>query len=302
MAAAEPPGPGKHHDVPFREYLSWPYVNNSSLSYAARSMQHYRYQPEKEATDAMRFGSLVHCGKLEPAALGARYAVMPDFAAGIRKPDGTEYANVRASKAYKEAAEAWRATVGDRECCTSQELEQMLGMVQSLVMHDTARAWLCGGGDTEVSVVWDDQASGVRCKARIDKLCLGTGAHLAVDLKTTRDASDFEREVARYAYHRQAAFYADGIRACVGGGDVRFGIVAVEKEPPYGVRAALVSQDAMEVGRAEYQRLLSRLAECRRKDVWPGYADPPEWTLPGWYMAAAEQQEVGITIGGEIVL
>jgi hypothetical protein len=32
----EAPDPGIYHDVPFEQYLAWPYVNNSSLGYAAR--------------------------------------------------------------------------------------------------------------------------------------------------------------------------------------------------------------------------------------------------------------------------
>jgi hypothetical protein len=291
------PEPGIYRNVTFAEYIGWPHVNNSSLSYAARSMAHYRYAPEIETTDAMRFGSLVHCGKLEPASIGARYAVMPDFAAEIRKPDGTEYSNVRATKAYKEAADAWRATIGDRECCTSQDLEQMLGIVQSLVMHDQARLWLCGGGEPEVSFVWDDPDSGVRCKARVDRWHGCNGQQLAVDLKTTKDASDFERSILRYAYHRQAAFYTDGITACTGIRNVLFGIVAVEKEKPFGVRAALMSDDAVAVGRREYKRLLAQLAECREANVWPGYSDPVAWSLPSWALAAGD--DVDITVNGE---
>lgn len=252
-----PPEPGIHHDVPFEEYLAWPYVNNSSLSYAARSMAHYRYAPPQEPSQAMRFGSLVHCGKLEPAAIGTRYAVMPDFAEEIRKEDGSRYSNVRATKAYKEAVAAWRKTIGDRQECSPEELEVMLGIVQSLVMHDQSRLWLCSEGPCEVSIVWDDPSTGIRCKGRIDKLCVVNNTPLLVDLKTTRDASDFERSIARFAYHRQAAFYGDGLTALTAS-DNRFALVIVEKEKPFGVRAALMSEEARCKGREEYQSLLAQ--------------------------------------------
>ncbi len=294
------PEPGIYLNIPFEEYLSWPYVNNSSLSYAARSMAHYRYAPPIQPTAAMRFGSLVHCGKLEPAAIGARYAVMPDFSEEIRKEDGSRYSNVRATKAYKEAVAAWRETIGDREECSADELEIMLGIVQSLVMHDRSRLWLCSDGPCELSIVWDDVPTGIRCKGRIDKLCTGTTGHVLVDLKTTRDASDFQRSIARFGYHRQAAFYSDGLKTLTGI-DNHFALVIVEKDAPYGVRAALMSEEARQVGQDQYRQLLEQLAACRQSDHWPGYSDPHEWQLPSWYSPQNNDDELELTINGEIV-
>lgn len=297
------PTPGMYHDIPFDEYLAWPCVNNSSLSYAARSMAHYRFAPQQPPTAAMRFGSLVHCGKLEPAAIGARYAVMPDLAGDIRKPDGSEYSNVRATKEYRARVAAWQATVGDREVVTSEELETMLGIVQSLTAHDFARRTLCGPGPVEVSFVWDDPDSGVRCKARVDKWNDCDPGPMAVyDLKTTRDAIDFERAMVRFGYHRQAAFYSDGVRACTGAPTVRFGIIAVERETPFAVRGAMVGPETIEAGRSQYKRLLKQIAECRRSNAWPGYSDPAEWQLPAWAMAQNEDEELGLTFHGEVVL
>jgi len=297
------PEPGIYHGVPLGDYLSWRCVNNSALSYAARSMVHYRYAPQQEPTAAMQLGSLAHCGKLEPAAIGARYAVMPDLAGDIRKPDGSEYANVRATKEYKQRVAAWQATVGDREVVTSEQLEVMLGIVQSLTAHDFARRALCGPGPVEVCFVWDDPDSGVRCKARVDKWNDSAPDGTAIyDLKTTRDAGDFERAMVRFAYHRQAAFYLDGVRACTGAATVRFGIVAVEKDPPFAVRGAMVGPETIEAGRGEYKRLLKQIAQCRKTNDWPGYEDPREWQLPAWAMAQTEDEELGLTFHGEVVL
>lgn len=298
MTDISPPESGIYHDVPFDDYLAWPCVNNSSLGYAARSMAHYRYAPQQEPTEAMRFGSLVHCGKLEPAAIGSRYVVMPDFASEIRRDDGTEYANVKATKVYKEAVAAWRATVGDKEIVTSEQLETMLGIVNALTLHDFARHTLCRPGATEVCFVWDDPDTGIRCKARVDKWDEAPGQMAIYDLKTTRDAGDFERSIFRFGYHRQAAFYSDGVAACTGELAVDFGIVCVEKEPPYGVRGAMVGPNTIEIGRGEYKQLLAQLAECRRTNVWPGYEDPDEWNLPAWVM---ESQPAELTINGEAV-
>jgi exodeoxyribonuclease VIII len=292
------PTPGIYEDVPFIDYLAWPCVNNSSLSYAARSLAHYRYAPEQATTDAMRLGSLVHCGRLEPAALHMRYAVMPDLAEGIRKPDGTEYSNVRATKEYKQRVADWQAQLGDRQPVTQDELDAMLGMVQAITLHDRARTWLCSPGQVELCVVWDDPDSGVRCKARIDKLA--AQHDLLVDLKTTRDASEFEQAIARYSYRRQAAFYLDGWRDAVGASAYQFAIVAVEKVQPFGVRAAVMAPDAVQIGRDQYKELLCEIADARKSGDWPGYDSPDAWTLPGWYLAR-HQADPQLTLNGELL-
>lgn len=290
------PKPGIYENVPFDEYLTWPCVNNSSLSYAARSLAHYRYAPDQGTTDAMRLGSLVHCGRLEPAALHMRYAVMPDLTDGIRKPDGSEYSNVKATKEYKQRVAEWQAQLGDRQPVSQEDLDTMLGMVQAVTLHDRARTWLCGPGQVELSVVWDDEASGVRCKARIDKLA--AAQCLAVDLKTTRDASEFEAAIARYSYHRQAAFYLDGLRANTDDQAWQFGIVAVEKVQPFGVRAAVMSDDAVQLGRDQYRELLCEIADARQSGQWPGYDSPDAWTLPPWYLAR-HKADPQLTFNGE---
>ncbi len=304
MTQVTTPAPGIYQDVPFEDYVQWQAVNQSSLSIAMRSWAHYRWWDGPTATADMTFGNLVHCGKLEPAALAARYAVRPRFEDDIRKPDGTEYSNVKATKAYKDAVETWRATIGDREECTQDELDRMIGMASALTSNDLAREWLNGPGRTEVSLVWQDPDTGILCKGRIDKVRKTKALCLIADLKTSRDALEFERSIAKYGYHRQAAFYIDGFAALsqLDPSDVQYGVVVVEKESPYGVRSALMSQNAISIGRAEYKQLLIELAECRRTDLWPGYRAPEFWDLPAWYApAAVVDEELGLTVRGEMI-
>jgi len=291
------PEPGIYPGIPAEEYFSWPAVSNSDLTFAARSMAHYRYAPPLVQTPAMRFGSIVHAGFLEPETFERRYCAMPAFEDTIRKPDGSEYANPKATNAYKAEVEAWRDAHPDVEVVTSDEMRDAKALIASLEAHTCACAYLRGDGPAEVSLVWDDPGTGIRCKARVDKI--NESACLLADLKTTVDAADFERSLAKYRYHRQAAFYREGYMALTGT-VWPFAIVAVEKDVPYGVRAAVVAEEAIDVGQREYQRLLEQIAECRRTGVWPGYEDPPAWTLPGWYVASAGcDDEPQLTFNGE---
>ncbi len=74
------PSIGIYHDVPIEEYLSWPYVNNSSLGPTERSMAHYRAALRNPGppTAAMRLGSFLHAGVLEPLAIAARFVARPE--------------------------------------------------------------------------------------------------------------------------------------------------------------------------------------------------------------------------------
>ena len=289
------PEPGIHQDIPFEEYVEWDAVNNSSLTRAARSMAHYRYAPPQAETKALRFGKLCHSGALEPLLIPKHYVVMPDLAEGIRRADGTEYASPRATAEYKRRAAEFKEANADKEVVDQDTYDTMMGVVDALLAHERAREYLYAPDPSEVSIVWDDPETGIRCKGRIDRLQLR--ASRLSDLKTTIDASQFERSVFRFAYHRQGAFYVDGMRVLTGE-DFAFALVAVERDKPFGVRAAPLHSEALVEGRIEYRRLLRAIAQARQTGEWKGYEDPDCWRLPAY---ASSSQSADLVIGGQTV-
>jgi hypothetical protein len=272
------PPPGIYENVPFNEYSGWQAVSNTALSRAERSMQHYHQRTVwDEPTPAMRLGSLIHCGKLEPLAMMERYVVMPPFERTVRRPGGGEYQNPKASAAYKaEVAEFERQNSG-REIVLQSEFDRLIGAVQALSSNAQAKRYLEGDGPTEVSFIWRDPLTGVLCKGRADKLNMKEG--VVADLKTTENASDFEWTIKKRRYHRQAAFYVDGI-AVLTGVQLGFALVVAETESPFLVRASRMSERTLRAGRLNYQFFLQQIAECQQSGVWPGYSDPDEWDLP----------------------
>ncbi len=46
-----------------------------------------------------------------------------------------------------------------------------------------------GKGMNEVSIVWVDEQTGLKCKARLDRLTVYRGYPFVLDLKTSKDAS-----------------------------------------------------------------------------------------------------------------
>lgn len=274
-----PPDPGIYEDIDFDTYRAWPCVNNSSLGPLRKSPAHYKAALDnpREETDALRFGTFAHEGKLEPLKMMQHYIVMPDFADQIRKEDGTPYANPRNTKAYREKVEEFERVNAGKEIVPKPWYDQLVGMSESMRRNERANTWLTSDCPAEVSIVWDDPDTGLRCKARIDKLNLAN--KLAIDLKTTRDCMKFDRALHDYGYARQAAMYCEGLRQLTGG-NFLFCVVAVEKEPPYAVKAAPIGHPSFVSGLIEFKNALKTIAACRQSGEWPGYENPTEFDMP----------------------
>jgi exodeoxyribonuclease VIII len=122
----------------------------------------------------------------------------------------------------------------------------------------------------------------IECKARPDFLREG---HLIVDVKSTDDASyrAFQRSLANFQYHVQAAFYLDGASAVLGQNFNEFVVLAVEKDPPYAVNTFLLDEAMINEGRALYRRALQMLKCCMEAKVFPAYPDQlVNISLPAW--------------------
>lgn len=304
MVRIPAPDPGIHENVPFDVYRSWDAVNNSLLTQLRRSPAHAKASIDgllpDEQSPSLRLGSLIHTGFLEPGELESRYAVMPQFELDPqnRTKDGRQTTG-KATGYYKDCVDEWLASTGaaGRQVVSQDDFDTMLGACRALSCHHRAAQLLADPGDSELSIVWDD-ASGLRCKARIDRLCYRAGGHVVADLKTTRDAAEFGRAVANYGYHRQGAFYLRGIESLMEG-PFSFELLAVETAHPFGCRCAPLSTEALDAGRREVAELLERFASCSASGVWPGYEDPTEWSLPKWCLP--DDEPVELVIGGQRV-
>jgi hypothetical protein len=141
---------------------------------------------------------------------------------------------------------------------------------------------LAKGGHTEASCFWIDEATGVKRRMRTDRLV--AGMNLILDLKTGIDVSPdgFARAVANFGYHRQAAYYIDGMRA-ITGEDWRMAFVGVEKDAPHLVAVYVLTDAAVEQGRQENAAGLVTAARCIESGEWPGYSDQVvALDLPRW--------------------
>ena len=269
MNAVDPPAPGLYPDVPAPVYRRWRAASQSILAILRDRSPAHAYEAmvnPPPQTDAERLGEAVHMAVLQPDLFARRY---------VRGPEGD-----RRTKAVREAWQEVAAANPGATILLPAEYDQIIAIRDAVYRHPTARKLF--GGEAERSAVWRDPDTGVLCKGRFDEINRTVGC--ITDLKTTQDASPaaFTRAIYGYRYYLQAAHYLAGAQAL--GIDVRFFvIIAVEKEPPYGVAIYHVSGEAIRAGLEELRPLLTVYARCMETGVWPSYpAEAVEITLPPW--------------------
>jgi hypothetical protein len=275
--------PGIYFDIPFELYTLIPGVNYSTLKKMRTSPMHFRYRPEVEDVPSLRFGTLVHAGHLEPEKLAQLYVVLPeDEWLQQIPPDpktGQPYSSPRSTKWWKETRRDFmRAHEGKQEV-TMDEFNRLVGCIKALESHPRTVNFF-KQGHPEVTIVWNDEATGIRCKARLD--WIAPDLHTIVDIKTTADISDFRHTIGNYSYHLQGVHYRTGLNILTQE-EWNHEIIALEKLPPFGIQSAPLSADAIIQGTLEYNFYLTRILECQRQKSWPGPESPTSWNLPSYY-------------------
>ncbi len=260
----ECPPPGVYPDVPAARYHAWSAASNSRLTKLKRSPAHLKEYLDngEDDTDAFRIGRAFHAAVLEPDWFARAYGVS---SAGCD----------RRNKAGKDEWKALEDEHGDGMVLKYAEHADIARMRDSVMTHPRARKLFVGEGRNELSIVWDDAATGVRCKARIDRYhpTLTQGGCVG-DLKSTRDASrrKFEKDAYDHGIHRQGAMYLLGANA-VGLKAEHFAVIACEKEAPYCVQAFVYVMGALDAGEQELHGLLKTYKQCKETGRWPGYSE-----------------------------
>lgn len=243
-------------------------VHWSTLKELAKSPAHYQFALERpwEETPSQRLGTAGHCRALESDdVFHARFVLF----------DGD-----RRTKEWK----AFQADNVGRTILSREEWDAAHAMADAVRAHPLAAA-LLSDGEAEQSLQWThrthlgSESYEVECGGRMDFV----GSMGLVELKTSRAASPYEfpREVAKFDYHGQVAFYADGLLS-LGKPVSAVWFVAVENDAPHGVAVYRVPDAVLDAGRERYFLLLDRLHLCERTNHWPAWPEENVLTLPGW--------------------
>lgn len=162
------------------------------------------------------------------------------------------------------------------------------GMADALRRHPIAsRLFSPETGKPEQALIWQDEQTGVMCRALVDWLRRPLpGRFLLPDYKTSKTAAPQKlgRMMADFGYHVQLAWYLMGVRALgLAGDDAEALLVVQEVRKPYLVTVAQPDPTAMRLGAIRCREALDVYAECFAEDRWPGYADDVVLTeLPPW--------------------
>lgn len=181
--------PGLYLGLPEDDYHSDPAISYSNMKsllvspgeYWASSV-HNPNRAEKQETDPMAIGKKYHCLLLEPDEFYKRYRVTP--------------------------GDEWKA--GDtRQICARSEYQQMLAAREAVrALPEGDQLLNLKYGYPEVTVVWDDVETGVRCRSRQDFFCW----EWSVDYKTIESIEEGKIKYSfnRYRYDIQHAHYHEG--------------------------------------------------------------------------------------------
>ena len=250
------------------------WLNHSKFELFRKSRERYfaRHEaksiPLRKSTPALVFGNLLHTCLLEPDTFQLRTASVPSCP--------------KRSKADKETWRKFEEGLDGRLPITRKERIQVTDMAGAVLNHEAAARLLGGTGPIERTVVWEDPATGLKCKSRTDKLA---GDNLIVDVKTTDDPSPaaFVRSIIRYGYHRQAAHYAKG-HYLLTSNSPAFVYIAIDKAPPYTVAVYELSEEFMELGMDQNAKTLAAFKICRESGDWtdPWSATPQILSPPPW--------------------
>lgn len=285
-------GIGFYENVPRMEYLRHPALSRSAVAAGARqSLAHawheWKSDPDEEMTRSQEFGNAFHLLTLEPFKFRERYDRAADRCQGtLASGDQCSYnPKERYDGEWFCGTHAPDGEPDDIKTLTADQFEACHEMSKSAEMHPESNTLLNEvPGREEVTMIWDNPETGLRCKARVDRIIEAARPAdepnpAMVDLKTSSSAhrEDFRRSVGKYGYWAQSAFYIMGYNTLAEEvsaipqmpGDFFFSVV--EKSAPYVCQVYMLDRLLREKGTDVVLKIMSKLSEHDAED-----SSPPE--------------------------
>jgi hypothetical protein len=277
-------GKGIYPSLDIEAYHQEPTVGTSISSSGLRSVllecpakywanSHMNPQRVPKETRAMDFGRAAHALVLGEPVFASQFVVSP-------------YAEFRTNE-----AKAWRdAQV--KTVLKAEQLETIHAMAAAIKRSpQTSNAF--GEGRPEVSIIWQDEETGIYLKSRPDFLPADHTTHFTQEFKTavTIEPRRLSAQAFSLGYDLQAALVVDGLTAVTGEAPLGVAHIVQEKEPPYLCDLRLFAPEQIEAGRTRYRKALRIFARCLASMkagnpphiAWPGYTeDPTYFETPSW--------------------
>lgn len=236
-------------------------VSSSGLKHLIKSPKHFKklYLETESSPDttAMRFGRIVHLALLEPNKFKDKVKCVPDFG------DLRLVVN-------REKKKEWLAGLPEGvEFVSTKEYDALLQVIDSVIENKSASS-LIKGGVFECSGFFRDPETGISCKIRPDIMRLDLAVLPDVKTSSFPDKETFSREIWKYRYDVQMAFYMLGIECITGKRPEIACFIVVEKEPPFEIQVFECDVGMINRGDTAVRILLNRLHECVKNNHFPG--------------------------------
>ena len=274
-------GAGVHFGVSFEDYRAIKATNWSLLKLIGESMERFRYEvqhPKPPNDDYIR-ETMFHAFSQDPAC--TTYAEYPEtYPAIVKKEEVQKPWNMNANfcRAFVAdlAAQGVKIVPHDKMWDARRMSERIRSLPSAMMLIE--------GGEFEVTLVWQDEATGLWCKGRLDVLKNGGIG----ELKGTRQNinNDSWAKVCRgMGYFGQVAMYVDGaLAAGIPKLDVPlFRFMVCMNTPPYSAACWDIydvedseSRAFLEFGRAKVSGYLAAVKQALDDEWWPG----PTWQAP----------------------
>lgn len=226
-----------------------------------------------ETTTATEIGSAFHAAMADFAT--AKVAVIPQ--------DVLSKSGAKAGQAWLD----WKAEHEGEIVLKADEWAIVDAMKRSVYGHSKAAALLRTQSIVEQGIRWWSHPSGLYQKCKPDR----RGRSFIVDFKTAREVhpQGFASAAARMGYHRQAAFYQDGVEALTGE-RLPFVFIIVQNQPPYSCEVFDLDAEFVELGRRQNDEALHRLARCYQDGNWrsPTHGTIVTLSAPNWLKYESE--------------
>lgn len=153
------------------------------------------------------------------------------------------------------------------------ELNQVVGTARAIKENKQAYAAFKQKGESELSIFWKDEGSGLWLKCRPDFLPYDCESVPDYKTCTSVNPAVFYKDFLNFGYHIQAAMYREGIRAVTGKDVQAFFFVAQEKEPPYITQVFIPDMGLIEHGNKAVRNAINVYLNCKESGVWNTYSD-----------------------------
>jgi hypothetical protein len=216
------------------------------------------YDPRAgQDSDILRVGTWLHTALLEPKKYGEAIA-RPNFGDGRLK----ETKEAKKQFALSLPAGAVIIDVDDKRRVEAMAME-VLSKPEARQLIEAARK--------EVTVFWDDDATRVMRRARLDLVA----GRVIGDLKTTEcaRADEWSKSLHRNDYDFQAGQYEQAFQAVEKARPDEFMHIVVERNEPYQCAVYRLASPARARGHARVDAAMRTLRACIESGRWPGYPD-----------------------------